>query len=77
MTKAGEIIDKGLMTGLEDDILLLDPNPQDVTLQEVPIAGRTIIIIEVTSPEVAAHPDPLLGGPELHIGHQVETMTDA
>ena len=63
MTEAEQIISKGLMTGTEEGILLY-PNPEDIILQEVCIAGRTITIIEVTadSQEVTAHPDPLSGG---------------
>ena len=65
MIEAEEIIDRGIMTGIEDTIHLLDLNPEDIILIEGPIAGKMFIIIEVTadSPEVEAYPDPLPGGP--------------
>ena len=49
MTLVEEVIDNNLMTGIEEDILLLDPNPEDIILQEVPVTGRTITTIEVTA----------------------------
>ena len=71
MTETEEIINKDLIREIEEGILLLDTNPEDIVLLEVPIAGRTVTIIEVTadSPEVTAHPDPLSGGPELYLHH--------
>ena len=79
MTEAEKLIYRGLMTGIEEDILLLDPNPEDITVQRFSITSRTIRIIEVTadSPAVTAHLDALLKGPELHVGHPLGTMTDA
>ena len=71
-------MDKGLMTEIVEDILLLDPNPEDIILQEVPIAGKTITTMEVTagSPHLEVPSDLLPGGPELHLGHPVGIMTD-
>ena len=67
------------MTGVEEDILLLDPNQEIIILQEVPITCKTITHIEVivNRTEVAANPDPLPGGLELHQGHPVGTNTNA
>ena len=58
MTEAEEIIDKGIMTGIEEDICLLDPNPEGIILQEAPITGRIINIIELTADSlgITAHP---------------------
>ena len=59
MAAVGEAIGKGLMTGIEEDIVLLCPNPEDVILQKVPITGKTIKMIEVTagSQDLEVHPD--------------------
>ena len=72
MAVVEEVIDKGLMTWIEEDILLLDPNPEDIIFQEVPITGKTIATIEVTagSPDLKVNPDLLPGHPVLHLGHQ-------
>ena len=48
MTVVKEAIDKGLMTGPEGDILLLDQHPECTALQEVPTTGKLITTIEVT-----------------------------
>ena len=66
------------MTRTEEGILLLDPNPEDIILQNSPIAGRTIALTEVTvgSPEVTVQPDPQPEGPKLHLGYLGGTMTD-
>ena len=60
-------MDQGLLRRIEKDILLLDPNAEDMMLQDAPIAGRIIKVIEVTadSPDSEDHSDPLPGGPEL------------
>ena len=31
------VIDKGLMTRIEEDILLPQPNPEDIILKEIPL----------------------------------------
>ena len=79
MTEAEEVIDKDLMTGIEESILLLYPNPENIILQEVPVTGNKITIIKVTadSPQVTDNPDSLSGGPELHLGHPAGTMASA
>ena len=63
----------------EDDMLLLDPNPEDIIFQEHHIESKTIIFIElpVDSPDFEVHPYPLLQGPELHQSHPVGIMTNA
>ena len=62
MTVLKEVRDKGLMTRVEEDILLLKPNPEYIIFQEVPITGKTITTIEVTagSPDLEVHPDLLM-----------------
>ena len=77
MSEAEEARDKGLKTGTEEGTLL-DPHTEDLILQEAPITGRTITTKEVTadSPKGTAHPDPLPGGPQLHLSHPIGTMTD-
>ena len=49
------------MTGMKEDTLLSDPNPEDIIMKEGHIEGKTIILIEVTadSPDLEALPDPL------------------
>ena len=71
MIEEDEIIDRGLMTGIEEDFLLLDSNPKDIILQEVLITGKTNTLTEVTakSLEFKAHPYPLLEDQQLHLGH--------
>ena len=71
MTEVGEVIDKGQMTGIEEDIILLDPGPKDMILHEVPITGKTIITIKVTEgiPDLKVYPDLLPGSQELHLGY--------
>ena len=66
------------MTGIEEDILLLDSNPEDIILHEAPITDKTITTIEVTawSQDVKVHPDFLSGDLELHPHHPVEIETD-
>ena len=56
------------MTGTEKGILFLDPNQEDIILQEAPITGKTSSIIEVRadSTEVTANPVALI----LHLGFQ-------
>ena len=78
MTVAEEALDKGLMTGIEEDILLLDSHPEDIKLQEVTIAGKTITNIQVTVgiPDLEVNTYLLPGSPELHLGHPVGTMTN-
>ena len=63
-----EAIDKDLMTGIEEDFLLLDPNPDNIMLHEVPITSRTITTIEmiVGSRDLEVPPDFLPGDQELH-----------
>ena len=58
MTGIEEAIYKGLMTGIEENILLLDPNPEDIILHEVSIAGRTIttILKRASSQDLEVHP---------------------
>ena len=77
MTEVETLIDIGLKTGIEEDILL-DPNPEDIILQEVLITGRTSKIIEVTSvsSKVTAYPNLLPGEPELHLCHPIGAMKD-
>ena len=73
-----KVIDKVLMTGIIEDILLPDPNPEDKILQEVPITDRTTTIIEATtgSSGLQVYPNLLIGGPELHPGPPVGIITD-
>ena len=54
-----EVIDKGLMTGIEEDVLLLDLNPGDIILLEVLITATTITTTEVIAgnPNLEVHPD--------------------
>ena len=47
MTVVEEAIDKDLMKGIEEDILLLGPTPEDVMLHEVPITSKTTTTIEI------------------------------
>ena len=79
MTEEVETTDQGLLTGIEKDTLLLDPNPEDIILLEVPITGKTITPIEVkaNSPDSEDHPISLPGGLDLHPDHSVGTMTGA
>ena len=78
MTAVEEAIDKGLMTGTEEDILLLDPKPKDIILHKFPIAGKTITTIGVTTgtQDLEVFPDFLQGDPEFHPDHPVEIETD-
>ena len=78
MTVVEEVIDKGLMTGIEENILLSDPNTEDTILKEVPFTGKTITAVEVTigSPDLEVHADLLPGSLELHLDHPVGIMTD-
>ena len=71
MINSEKSIHQGFMTGL-------DPNPEDIILQDVLVTGQTIIFIKVTacSPEVKAHPDTLPGGPKLNLGHLLGTMSN-
>ena len=66
MTAVDQLIEKGLMAGIEEDIPLLYTNPDGIILQEVPITGKTITTIEVAggSSDLEVHPDLLPGGPE-------------
>ena len=68
ITVVEEAIDKGLMTGMEEDILLLDQTPGDIMLHEVLITSKTITTIEITagSQDLEAPLEFLLGDPELH-----------
>ena len=78
MTAVEEALDKGIMTGIEADVLLLDPNKEDITLYGVPIASSTITTIEMTAgiQDFEVPPDCLPGDPELHQEHPVEIETD-
>ena len=78
MTAVEEVIDKGLMTGIEEDSLLLDPNPEEIILHKVPINSKKIMTMEVraSSSDLEVHPDLLPGGLELHLGHPIGIMTD-
>ena len=48
MTNSKEIIHRGLMIGIEEDVLVLDPNPENVIISEDYIDGQTITNIEAT-----------------------------
>ena len=78
MTVVEKAIDKGLMTRMEEGILLLDPNPDDIILHEAPITSKTIRAIEMTvgSRYLEVPIDFLLGDPELHQDHPAEIKTD-
>ena len=73
MTVVEEAIEKGLMTGIEEDILLLDPNSEDIILHKVLIASKTITTIDMTvgSRDLEVTPDFLSGDPELYQDHPV------
>ena len=61
MTVVEEAIDKGVMSGLEEDILPLDQNPEDI-LHKIPISSKTITTIEMRagSQDLEIPPDFLL-----------------
>ena len=67
------------MIGTEEDILLLDLNPENILVQEDNVEGQTIIQLDMTtdSQDLEVHPDPLSGNPELHLGHPVGTVINA
>ena len=60
MTEAREIIGGGFMIGIEEDILLLDLNPEDIIIQEDHIKCQKIIQTEVStdSSDLEVHLDP-------------------
>ena len=78
MTVVKEAIHKGLMTGIDEDILQLDPNQEYIILHKIPIAGKTITTIKVAagSQDLKVHPDILPGDPDLHPDQPVEIKTD-
>ena len=78
ITVVEEAIDKGLMTGIDEDILLLDPNPEDIILHKVPIISKTITTIGITigSRDLEVPLDFLPGDPNLLQYHPVEMETD-
>ena len=77
LPEADKIIDRGLVIRIEEDILHLDPSPEDIIIQKEDMKGKTIIVMIVDSPDLEVHSNPLPGGPRLHQHHPVGTMTDA
>ena len=64
MTEVEEIMDKGHKIGIEEDIPLPDPHPEEILNPKDHIEVKTIILIGMTvdSPDLKVHPEPLPGG---------------
>ena len=67
------------MTEIEEDSLLLEPNPEVMIIQEGDIEGQIILHtkVKVDNQDSEVNIDPLPEDPEVHQGLLAEIMTDA